>query len=369
MNSSADQQQQLPAYYSQVRPEVVRLVDAPGKRILEVGCAAGAMGAALLKAGAREVVGIDIFGPALELARERLSAAHQLDLNTLPALPYPDGRFDYITFADVLEHLVDPVKVLRHMRRYLAPGGHVLVSIPNVRHESVVLPLLVDGQWEYQDWGILDRTHLRFYTRTGVRKMIADAGFFITGSIDTTRTDMPHYIGKAAELVKALGGHVQQFLADANVVQFVFLAAPADARPELKVAGDDIAPAPAQRDQWHGSQKVRVLLTPQEGESGWGEVLTAIVSELDGQVGFTIGIALPLQALESPPSPIPELARKAGIDLRLTEAPSDVTGWSRLLRGTTVYISTSGESDLTTLARSLGVEVREVAPRQKSKSC
>ncbi len=79
-------------------------------------------------------------------------------------------------YADILEHLRDPWRLLASQRELLAPGGHVVVSLPNVRHYPVVLGLL-RGRWRYQDEGVLDRSHLRFFTRDSARELVSGAGY------------------------------------------------------------------------------------------------------------------------------------------------------------------------------------------------
>lgn len=339
----------LPRYYFHARPELTRLVDVAGRRVLEVGCAAGAMGAALLEKGALEVVGLDLCEPALAHARSRLSAVHRVDLDTLPELPYPEGHFDLITFADVLEHLVDPAAVLRHLRRWLRDEGLVLVSIPNVRHASVVLPLLVEGRWEYADAGILDRTHLRFFTRDGVVALLEAGGFALHGSLAGVRAAaVPPAAERVAELVKALGGDALRFLEDAGVVQFVAFGRPKERR--------------ASRDPWAGSRPSRVLLVPEIGseEDCWASALPALARSAAAGAGVTLGVAVPEELLESPPAAVTSIAGTPGLDLLLTGAPRTLPGWEALLRGTTVLVLTSFQPELTELARSLGVEVHDV---------
>lgn len=350
---------QLPAYYSNVRPELVGMLQPKGQNILEVGCAAGAMGEALLGKGARQVVGLDIYDPALELARGRLSAVHKVDLNALPSLPYPEGHFDVMTFADVLEHLVDPAVVLKHLRRWLADSGRILISIPNIRHESVVLPLLVEGKWEYAEWGILDRTHLRFFTRDGVLKLLSDAGFVLEGKMAGVQTGKPTYVTKAAELVEALGGDPKRFLDECDVVQFVLLARPKD---RLQLAAEPGAAAEA--GPWVGSKRARVLLAPDltDPSDCLATALPAIARSLAGGGRATLGIALPTEQIERPPLAVAELGR-AGLDLDvlLTELPKTGAGWEALVGGASVMILTSNRPDLADLATRLGVEVQNAS--------
>jgi GT2 family glycosyltransferase len=94
--------------------------------------------------------------------------------------PFPPGSFDAIICADILEHLREPGRLLRQARAWLAPGGSVVASIPNVRHHSVLCSLL-QGNWTYEPAGLLDRTHLRFFTRREVEKLLTRAGFAVEG--------------------------------------------------------------------------------------------------------------------------------------------------------------------------------------------
>jgi SAM-dependent methyltransferase len=358
MADIAEKPSELPAYYNQTRPELVRMLQPKGKCILEVGCAAGAMGSALLAAGAREVVGIDIHEPALALARGRLTAAHRVDLNAGAPLPYPPGHFDIITFADVLEHLTDPAAVLRHLRGWLANDGVILVSIPNVRHESVCLPLLVDGRWDYADWGILDRTHLRFFTLPGLARLLEDSGFVHTGPMGGSTSPAPPWLDKAAELVKALGGDVPRFLAEACVIQFIFLAKKSGPR---KMDAPSAASGP-----WEGARKVRMLLAPEStAEPTWTSALDALGKEFDGNTEVTVLVALATAMLDAPPEAIDRITRSRKLDLRLTEAPSDELAWERLIAGASVVATTTQGSPLIAIARRAGVEVFDLSATAK----
>jgi SAM-dependent methyltransferase len=365
MNENASAQ--LPAYYCLPRPELTQLVTAEGRRILEVGCAAGAMGAALLAKGAAEVVGLDLHEPALAVARTRLSAAHRVDLNALPDLPYPAGHFDLMTFADVLEHLVDPARVLRHLARWLQPDGAILVSLPNVRHESVVLPLLVDGLWDYADAGILDRTHLRFFTRKGMLGMLDDAGFAAVGPMAGSHTPTPVYVAEAIELVKALGGDPQRFADECNVVQFITFAArkervaSAAGRAEAERPAPQAAPALAAPDPWAGSRAQRVLLAPdvEAADDCWGEVLPRLAERLSGNATVTLGVALPADRLRAPPPPVQALPSSLDLDLLLTEEPGTPGAWEALLRGANLLVLTGRRPELAEAARRSGVQVHD----------
>jgi 2-polyprenyl-3-methyl-5-hydroxy-6-metoxy-1,4-benzoquinol methylase len=148
------------------------------KVVLDVGCAAGDTAEVLARRGCT-VSGVDIDAEAAEPARavlEELVIAN-IDLDPL-SQHFAAGSFDAIIFGDVLEHLVDPWAALRDAATLLRPGGRILVSIPNVAHASIRLALLT-GRWDYTDKGLLDRTHLRFFTQDSVVDLLESAGLVV----------------------------------------------------------------------------------------------------------------------------------------------------------------------------------------------
>lgn len=153
---------------------IVKLV-GKGKRVLELGCATGSTTKVLQQLGC-SVVAIEIDGEAAEVAApfaERMIVA-DLDLLDVPELLGED-TFDVIIAADVLEHLRDPQRLLTACLGHLRPDGEVLLSIPNIAHADVRLSLL-RGDFDYQWCGILDETHLRFFTRRSLATFLADCG-------------------------------------------------------------------------------------------------------------------------------------------------------------------------------------------------
>jgi len=163
-----------PWYYRWPRPEVIELIPRQARRVLDVGCAAGMLGQELKRRQRCEVVGIEVDAVAAAEAYRRLDEliegdVEMLDLGSL-------GRFDAVVCADVLEHLRDPGTALRKLRDLLAPGGALIASIPNARHIEVVQQL-IEGNWTYQPEGVLDRDHLRFFTRRSAEQLLEDAGF------------------------------------------------------------------------------------------------------------------------------------------------------------------------------------------------
>ena len=151
------------------------LGEGRGRRLLEVGTADGIVSERFRERGWR-VTGIEK-DPALAQAGarhcERMIVA---DLND--QIPEVGGPFDAIVYGDVLEHLVDPLSVLVELDRALVPDGFVIISVPNIAHLYIRLLLLL-GRFDYVDRGILDHTHLRFFTERSLRALITDAGLAI----------------------------------------------------------------------------------------------------------------------------------------------------------------------------------------------
>ncbi len=164
-------------YFLEERPDVQAMIDPRGKRILDVGCAGGALGLALRRAGASEIVGIEALPEVAAEARRKLHHVLVADAESLE-LPFDDEAFDCIIFADVLEHARDPWAMLAAFRRYLKANGQIVASIPNFRFYAVIARLVFD-RWRYAESGILDRTHLRFFTLPTIREMFSGAGYRI----------------------------------------------------------------------------------------------------------------------------------------------------------------------------------------------
>jgi len=162
------------SYYEYYRGDVVAAVPAGAKCVLSVGCAAGVTEAELVRRGMK-VVGVEINSEAAENARQRGVTILEGDVSEID-VNINDQLYDCIIYADILEHLADPVAVIKRHVKYLKPGGIVYVSIPNFRHYSVFWELFVRGHVRYKDAGILDRTHLRMTTRKMVLAWFEQAG-------------------------------------------------------------------------------------------------------------------------------------------------------------------------------------------------
>jgi 2-polyprenyl-3-methyl-5-hydroxy-6-metoxy-1,4-benzoquinol methylase len=150
-----------------------------GARVLDVGCASGYLGTGLIAHGC-EVSGVEIDPEDAEKARAVLREVKVANLNesVLDDLFEP-ASFDRVVFGDVLEHLLDPARAVRSAARLLRPGGAVVISVPNVAHGSLRLALL-QGRWDYTDTGLLDRTHVSFFTYDSLMAMLHDEGLVVT---------------------------------------------------------------------------------------------------------------------------------------------------------------------------------------------
>lgn len=165
-------------YYNQGRPSIVSKVKEGPNRILDLGCGSGAVGRRLLDQGrASEIVGVEIFPSASKEASQFYTQVHVGDIEEME-LPY-GGEFDYVLCGDILEHLKDPYSVVNRITGWLKEGGTFICSLPNVRHWSVLKSLVFSGRWDYVDAGIMDKTHLRFFTRRTCLRMIEEAGLKI----------------------------------------------------------------------------------------------------------------------------------------------------------------------------------------------
>jgi O-antigen biosynthesis protein len=151
------------SYYEDPRPDISALLPVQGLRVLDVGCGGGALGGVLKKNGAAFVAGVEATEDAAEAARSRLDQVVNADVMAAP-LPFDEGEFDVLVFADVLEHLPDPDAALQRCLGHLRPDGMVVISVPNMRFWLVLLRLVID-RWAYADHGVRDRTHLRIFTR------------------------------------------------------------------------------------------------------------------------------------------------------------------------------------------------------------
>ena len=163
---------------------------APNSRVLDVGCGTGVITDTIRRQKSASIIGIE---PDAERVQRAVARGLDVHLGVL-SLDFirQHGPFDYIVFADVLEHLPNPAEIVVMAKGGLKPGGSVVASIPNVAHWFVRTDLL-RGRFDYQDCGIMDATHLRWFTRRTVREFFERLGFQVTALDCTVNINLPDY--------------------------------------------------------------------------------------------------------------------------------------------------------------------------------
>jgi 2-polyprenyl-3-methyl-5-hydroxy-6-metoxy-1,4-benzoquinol methylase len=175
-----------PEYYCRARnwPSLFNI--KPGSRILDIGCGTGLLGRYLIDKYDSNVTGLDIIEDNYQKSSKVL---HHVFFGNIETMDVKElgGDFDYIIFSDSLEHMIDPDKVVEIVKGLLTSDGVLLISMPNVRNFRVTLPLLLLDSWEYQNEGLLDRTHMRFFTRSSLLTLLDFHGFRVC----RVRVDLP----------------------------------------------------------------------------------------------------------------------------------------------------------------------------------
>lgn len=197
-----------------------------GSKILDVGCSSGNLGKSLKSDKSAYVVGVDIDRDDVKKAKQVLDEAHEVDLESddLSQL----GKFDIIIMADVIEHLINPEKVLEKLKPLLNKGGKLVFSIPNMANVTTRLDLL-KGSFEYKDFGLLDRTHLHYYDHLEVQRVFQDSGFKVIKTDCTVRTIPEDLLKKElAEIGIELNTKLKKHLEnnEASTYQFIGYAVP-----------------------------------------------------------------------------------------------------------------------------------------------
>ena len=163
-------------YYERQRKEMLPYIPSDVTKVLDVGCGAGTFGSVLKENREVEVWGIEAFKDVAKEAMSRLDNVIIGDIeNGLISLP--NDYFDCIILNDVLEHLKNPWIVLKRLRDNLMERGYIIASIPNVRYYENVKSLLLQKDWKYVDEGILDKTHLRFFTINSIHVLFQSSGY------------------------------------------------------------------------------------------------------------------------------------------------------------------------------------------------
>lgn len=204
-----------PQYYKNERKAIAALIEKNKNDILDVGCGAGYFGKYLKESGrAASVCGIELVKEVAEHAKIHLDAVVSGDLDEIDVSSelrkLNREMFDIIVFADVLEHTKNPWRILFQMTEHLKDAGIIIISLPNIRHWKVIFNLLFKGRWDYVESGILDRTHLRFFTRSTATDLIESSHLNVEREISLMGN-------RAKAFSKLTNGILKGFMAEQHV--------------------------------------------------------------------------------------------------------------------------------------------------------
>jgi 2-polyprenyl-3-methyl-5-hydroxy-6-metoxy-1,4-benzoquinol methylase len=181
MMLEAEYKKKRDGYYSNYRKDILSLCPKHVSRVLEIGCGNGNTLKYLKDNGYCDWTGgVELFPDAAHSAATKVDQLYQINIEELN-LPVTLGTIDMILCLDVLEHLINPYIVIEYLHKLLSPGGIIIASIPNVRHFSVVFPLLFQNKWEYKERGILDKTHMKFFVKSTAIELMESSGLQLVG--------------------------------------------------------------------------------------------------------------------------------------------------------------------------------------------
>lgn len=218
-------------YYSNVNPDLLSRTPVSARRVLEIGCGTGGFARAYLAANPMaEYWGVELLEDAAAEACPDMHAVVVGNIEQAETMAELDARrdgalFDVLIFGDVLEHLHDPWRILSELRQRMAPGASCCICIPNVAHWSLLHQQL-KGRWDYADAGLLDRTHLRFFTRSSAIDLLHSAGWTLVDA--NPRVLWPDKTDAALKILtpaaEALGATADQVRADLSAFQWILRA-------------------------------------------------------------------------------------------------------------------------------------------------
>lgn len=168
-------------YFSLEREIFKNSVIENNLNILDIGCGTGILGKYFKEHQNSKVYGVEISESAYLIAKNNLDDVLKGNIESID-LNYPENYFDVVIMGDVVEHLISPVDTIKKIMPFLKLGAKIYITVPNVRHWSVIKNLLFFDLWEYDSWGILDFTHLRFFTKTSITKLFQRNNFYVKSS-------------------------------------------------------------------------------------------------------------------------------------------------------------------------------------------
>lgn len=191
-------------YYSNIRKDIINLIspNQKGLRVLEVGAAYGATLYYLKQNGiAGETVGIDLFEDTKN--KQKYKPADKFIFGNIEELELHEyeNYFDIILLPDVLEHLIEPKGVLNKLKKYLKKDGTMIVSMPNIRHYSALKQIFLKGDFRYEESGIFDYTHMRFYCKKNIQELLQSSGYKVVKQESSIKNFKGKSITKAINLI------------------------------------------------------------------------------------------------------------------------------------------------------------------------
>lgn len=231
-------------YYSRVNSDLLSRTPLNSRVVIEIGCGAGSFAAAYLSLNPQaRYIGVEVHGPSVDEARSRCSAVIHGDIESQSTYIELDRLLDgdladVVIFGDVLEHLRDPWGVLRALKTRVRDGGTCIACIPNVAHWTILQQQMC-GNWNYEESGLLDRTHLRFFTRRSAESMLLSAGWNVVDA--TPRILWPEKADQAAKMLeqvaRSFGASDESFKADVTTFQWIIRSVSGQSPTLLTVAG------------------------------------------------------------------------------------------------------------------------------------
>lgn len=185
-------------YFSRVREDLINLIPQTLRacNVIEIGCGNGATLQKLKELGiANTTTGVEIF-PSEDNYYDTIDHFFSENIEEIIFPPYMNNSFDIILLGDVLEHLVDPWTTLKKISSLLKAEGRIIVSLPNIRYYTVLISIIFKGEFKYEETGILDKTHLRFFCRKNIIALLENADLkidIITSSFDQETANSKRY--------------------------------------------------------------------------------------------------------------------------------------------------------------------------------
>lgn len=210
-------------------PDLLKLIPRASANLIEIGCSSGALAREYKKINpACRYLGIDIDENYVKLAATHCDATLAMNIDNADESFYnANCMADCWIFGDTLEHLQNPWGVLNHIRKVIPKNGSVVACIPNAQHWSLILKLCI-GDFRYEDQGLLDRTHLRWFTRQTIIELFNDTGFNVVEGHPRVfnETSRDKFLPIIGEIAKASGNDPDMAIADAMPLQYVVRAEP-----------------------------------------------------------------------------------------------------------------------------------------------